>query len=82
MSPVLLNVDQVANFGRVKYGCPSFSLYFGFASQAEAVQPFIGADIAEDRFDNGHPVAVDLFAVGAVDAMFHLTAINGKEFMA
>ena len=35
------------------------ALYFCFASQAE------------DRFDNGHPVAVDLFAVGAVDAMFH-----------
>mgnify|MGYP003644558831 FL=1 len=47
------------------------ALYFVFASQAEAVQSFVGADVAEDRFDNGHPVAVDLFAVGAVDSMFH-----------
>ncbi|SJZ92635.1 hypothetical protein SAMN02745127_01527 [Oceanospirillum multiglobuliferum] len=38
-------------------------LYFSFASQAEAVQSFVGADVAEYWLYNGHPVAVDLFAV-------------------
>ena len=50
-------------------------LHFGFASQAEAVQSFVGADVAEYRFYNGHPVAVNLFAVGAVYAMFHPVGI-------
>ena len=45
-------------------------LYFGFASQAEAVQSFIRADVAEYRFDNGHPMAVNLFAVKAVERCF------------
>ena len=56
-------------------------LYFGFASQAEAVQSFVGADVAEDRFDNGHPVAVDLFAVRAVDAMFHPVGVTRWPFV-
>ncbi len=57
------------------------ALYFGFTSQAKAVQSFVGADVAEDRFDNGHPVAVDLFAVGAVDTMLHPVGVAGWSFV-
>tara|TARA_R110002167_G_scaffold20378_4_gene74543 strand:+ start:3209 stop:3553 length:345 start_codon:yes stop_codon:yes gene_type:complete len=56
-------------FFYIVYQAIKLPLYFVFASQAEAVQSFVGADVAEDRFYNGHPVAVDLFAVRAVYAI-------------
>jgi hypothetical protein len=51
------------------------ALYFGFASQAEAVQSFVGADVAEDRFDNGHPVAVDLFVGGGLSTQCFIRSV-------
>jgi hypothetical protein len=51
------------------------TLNFRFASKAKAVQPFVAADVGEDRFDNGHPMAVDLLAFVAIDTGLHPVGI-------
>jgi len=43
------------------------TLNFRFASQAKAVQPFVATDVGEDRFNNGHPMTVDLLAFVAIE---------------
>ena len=51
------------------------------ASQAEAVESFVGADIAEDWFNHGHPVAVNLLALGTIHTVFHPIGIAGWPFV-
>ena len=52
-------------------------LDFFFASEAEAVELFVVGEVAENGFDHGHAVAVDLFAFLAVDAMLHPVGVIG-----
>jgi len=47
------------------------ALHFRFASQAKAVQSFVAADVGEHGFDNGHSVAVYMFAFVAINPCFH-----------
>jgi hypothetical protein len=47
------------------------TLNLTLASQAEAIQSFVGADVAEDGFNKGHPVAVNLLSLGTIHTVFH-----------
>ena len=52
------------------------TLHLLFASQAEAVQPFVAADIAEHGFHYRHPVTVDFFAFLAIHSVLHPVGIR------
>tara|TARA_R110000823_G_C15950318_1_gene501615 strand:+ start:2658 stop:2942 length:285 start_codon:yes stop_codon:yes gene_type:complete len=52
------------------------ALHLLFASQAEAIQLFIRADVAEHGLHHRHAVAVDFFALLAIHPMLHLTGIG------
>ena len=57
-----------------QYNCHwpcTLALHFGFAPQAEAFEAFVAGDVGEHGLDDGHAVAVDVFACVAVDAFFH-----------
>lgn len=53
------------------------ALNLSTATQAEAIQPLVGTDIAKYRLDYRHSVAVDRFALGAVHAVLHPVRITG-----
>jgi len=57
------------------------ALNLGFASQAEAVQSFVSADITKDRFNDRHAVAVNLFALGTIHTVFHPVGVAGWSFV-
>ena len=52
------------------------ALHLLFASQAEAIQLFIRADVAEHGLHHRHAMAVDFFALLAIHPMLHLTGIG------
>lgn len=47
------------------------ALYLAFASEREAVQPLVGADVAKHRFDHRHAVTVIKFALLTVYPALH-----------
>ena len=51
------------------------------ATQAEAVQALGCTDVAEHRFHHRHAVAVDLFALLAVDSLFHPVGVVRQAFV-
>lgn len=56
------------------------ALHFGFASETKSFKTFVAGDVGEHRFDHGHTVGVDAFAVVAVDALFHPVGVWGVGF--
>jgi hypothetical protein len=57
----------------------ALALCFLLASQTEAIQTLVRANIAEYRFHDRHPVAVYGFALLAVDPLFHPVGIDGAS---
>ena len=53
------------------------ALYFLLAPQTKAAQPFRRANIPEYRFYNRHAMAVNFFALGAIDSVLHPVGIIG-----
>lgn len=57
------------------------ALHFLLASQAEAIEAFGRANVAEHRPNHRHAVAVDLFALWAIDSVFHPVRVVGQAFV-
>ena len=47
------------------------------ASQAEAVEPFVGPNVIEHRLHHRHPMTIELSALLAVDALLHQVSVGG-----
>jgi len=52
------------------------ALYLLFAPQAEAIQTFVAADVAEHRLNHRHAMTVNRFALLAIDSVFHPVGIS------
>ena len=65
------------NFQQIMDHAEQFPLdvYFDFAPQAEAVQPQITSDIAEDRLNQTHSFTVNLSAIVTIYFSYHLFRI-------
>lgn len=65
---------------------PPLSLYLVFATQREAIQSLVGADIPEYRFDNRHTMTVYCFSFQTINPIFHpvrrrLSVCPGKRHL-
>ena len=52
------------------------TLHFFLSSQAEAIQTFVAADVAEHGLNHGHAMTVNRFALLAIDSVFHPVGIR------
>lgn len=50
-------------------------VHFNFCPQTKALKPLVDTDISEYRFDNGHPVAIYLFAFITIYTKYHPVGI-------
>ena len=52
------------------------TLHLLFAPQAEAIQTFVTANVAEHGLNHGHAMTVNRFALLAIDSVFHPVGIR------
>ena len=57
-------------------------IHFDFAPQAKPSQSFIYGKISKYGFNNRHAVTVDLFALVAIDSVFHPVRVVGFPILA